>query len=445
MQNSFIKYIRIVITGILVSCFFFPFEFVALPGLNTKKVMAAIGLVVFGINSARNRGFTIDRKFFAVVLGALVVSLIGFASCVYNNTTDYVYANYITSFAVWIFAAYLCVASIQLTHDNVSFITIGNYLIAICVVQCILALMIDMIPYFKGIVDRYIVNVFDVAEKHRMYGIGASLDVAGSRFAAVLIIITAILSKEKNRSNLELIAYFTAFAIITIVGNMIGRTTTVGLAFSIIYIVIVRLRKGFSVNIKKSQTSAVGFVTLSVYVLAAIILYNTNEQIHENIRFGFEGFFSLIETGRWQTTSNDSLMTMWIWPESLKTWIIGDGYFGGAALDPNYLGSSNMTNYYMGTDIGYCRFIFYFGVIGLASFALYFWLCMVACNNRFEEWKQLFIFILALNFTVWIKVSSDIFPVFAIFLCSISQSQESSMPTITEDNTDSSYETPLSH
>lgn len=421
------KYLLILITGILVSCFYFPFEFAAFPGMNTKKVMAAIGLVVFGIKAAQRKGLNVDRKFFVVIISALIVSIIGFASCVYNNTTDYVYANYITSFAVWISAAYLCVSAIQFTHDKASFVTIGNYLIAVCVIQCILALMIDMIPFFKGIVDRYIVNIFDVRNKDRMYGIGACLDVAGSRFAAVLIIITAILSKEENHSNLELIGYFTAFAIITIVGNMIGRTTTVGVVLSIIYIIIHRLNQGLSITIKRNHTAELGFLTLSVFVLATVFLYNTNDLIHNNIRFGFEGFFSLIETGRWHTTSNDSLMNMWIWPESLKTWIIGDGYFGGAALDPNYLGSAKMTEYYMGTDIGYCRFIFYFGIIGLAVFAIFFWLCMVACNNQFEEWRLVFFFILLLNFTVWLKVSSDIFPVFAMFLCCQNANDSSSI------------------
>ena len=63
------------------------------------------------------------------------------------------------------------------------------------------------------------------------------------------------------------------------------------------------------------------------------------------------------------------------------------------------------------------RFIYYFGVIGLSAFVIYF--CKVAgiCKNRFPAYGLMFQFILAVNFIVWLKVSTDIFLVFALFLC----------------------------
>ena len=37
--------------------------------------------------------------------------------------------------------------------------------------------------------------------------------------------------------------------------------------------------------------------------------------------------FSLVETGRWQSSSNDILLNnMVVFPEKAKAWIIGDGY-----------------------------------------------------------------------------------------------------------------------
>lgn len=62
---------------------------------------------------------------------------------------------------------------------------------------------------------------------------------------------------------------------------------------------------------------------------------------------------------------------MWIWPDNPMTWLIGDGYFNNPInSNPYYIGPAS-TNYYMGTDVGYCRFIFYFGLIGLSAFCLY--------------------------------------------------------------------------
>ena len=42
--------------------------------------------------------------------------------------------------------------------------------------------------------------------------------------------------------------------------------------------------------------------------------------------------------------------------------------------------------------------------------------CQV-CVKRFWNYRYLFLLILALNFIVWLKVSTDIFLVFAPFLC----------------------------
>ena len=71
----------------------------------------------------------------------------------------------------------------------------------------------------------------------------------------------------------------------------------------------------------------------------------------------------------------------------------------------------------MGTDIGYLRFIFYFGMIGLSMFILYFYKVAKACMTRFPKYTTMFGLVLAINMIVWLKVSTDIFLVFAIFLC----------------------------
>jgi len=421
MHNRLLKYICIVITGILVSCFFFPFEFTFLPrGMNTKMLMAPIGVFLLVINGIIRKENAISKPLLLVILMAAIVSLIGFVSCVYNNTTDYVYASYIVSFAVWICAAYVAVCTIRAVHGEVSLVLISNYLIAVCVFQCLSALAIDMIPQVKSLVDAFIVNIFDAAEKKRMYGIGASLDVAGTRFASVLIILTALLGKYgDSMSTKKIVLYVVAFSIIVIVGNMIGRTTTVGVLFTVVYMLISWFLRQRSMGavIQRNRTFEIGMVTVLFFVVISVILYNVNDQMRENMRFGFEGFFSLAETGRWQTVSNDSLMHMWVFPNTLKTWLIGDGYFGGAASDPNFLGNPKMTSYYMFTDIGYCRFLFYFGLTGLLSFMLYFVTCYKACVTNTGGFRLLFVLLLLLNFAIWIKVATDIFPVFAIFLC----------------------------
>ena len=114
---------------------------------------------------------------------------------------------------------------------------------------------------------------------------------------------------------------------------------------------------------------------------------------------------------------------MLVFPETLKTWIIGDGYAANPDyIDPYYIGQS-YHGFYKGTDIGYIRFIFYFGLIG--AFAMIAFICKVAftCARRFPSYKLMFLMMLAINLIGWLKVSTDIFLVFAPFLC-ISASEE---------------------
>ena len=145
--------------------------------------------------------------------------------------------------------------------------------------------------------------------------------------------------------------------------------------------------------------------------------FPTNEQFYNNIRFGFEGFFSLAEKGKWETNSNNILKNMVVFPDNFKTWFTGDGYFENPTyMDPYYVGPSH-GGYYKNTDIGYLRFIFYFGLMGLGMFIMYFFKVANTCAERFPKYAALFWLILAINMIVWFKVSTDIFVVFALFLC----------------------------
>ena len=108
---------------------------------------------------------------------------------------------------------------------------------------------------------------------------------------------------------------------------------------------------------------------------------------------------------------------MIVFPDNFKTWLIGDGYIENPyRRDPYYVGP-NYGGYYMGTDIGYLRFIFYFGLIGLVTFISYFFKVARSCAQRFPKYATMFLLVLAINMIVWLKVSTDIFLVFAIFLC----------------------------
>ena len=425
-----LSYIKYPILLIVTSFFFFPFEFTFLPGINTKMLLAAMGLVLFVARAAASRSASLDRDFFVLIVFASIVSLSGIISVVYNATTDLSYASYVVSFFVWMGGAYFVVSSIRFLHGRVTPLMVINYLAAICVVQCVIALLISRNPLVKDFVDSFLGgDGFMGKLENRMYGIGCALDVAGLKFSCVLVAISFVVMNGLCQPKLQTTIYWIAYLVIAVVGNMIGRTTSVGVVVSLIYILVHCIFYGYREFLK---SRVLPLLLLMVALLPLLIyLYNNSPKTREDLRFGFEGFFSLAETGRWETNSNNRLSDMFVLPDNPKTWIIGDGYFDNPYSDPNFNGD-NPTEFYKGTDVGYLRFIYYFGVIGLISFVVFFIVGFWECALRHRKYAILFLMILTINYIVWAKVSSDIFLIFSLFLCIPSESDEGTEQNVIE-------------
>lgn len=415
-----LKIVGIIITGILTSLFLFPFQVTGLPG-NTKMFLAVGGLVVLGVELAKGQSATIDKNISTLSIIAIAVSFIGLVSVICNNTSDYAYATYIMSMWVWLGAAYFIVKMMQAVHGRLDVQIICNYLIAVCVMQCFASIMIDRYPSFREVVDKYVQQGQEFL-KHtvgvrRKYGIGANLDVAGSRFSAVLIMAAFLIPKANESKNTILaLLYFLCFLFISVQGNAIARTTTVGMLIGAVVIVIYYLSSFARPSDKRGYFVPLGIVVILFLISVVTYLYNTDEQFYEDMRFGFEGFFSLAEQGEWAVSSNDRLKTMYVWPDNYKTWIIGDGYFSNPVDTDSYFVGEVTGGYYKGTDAGYLRFIYYFGLLGLLAFSVFMCYAAKICMDAFKNYKWMFLLMLAANFIVWFKVSTDLFVVFAPFL-----------------------------
>lgn len=408
-------FIAIAIT-ILTSLFFFPFNTVWLPSVNTKMALAALAPILIIMNGAKMRDAEISSSMIKISICGLIVTMMGLVAVIYNNTHDYAYASYFVSMWVWLGGAYVVVKTMDFAYGRATFKIVGNFLIAICVVQCILAQIIDHVSFIAEFVDSFMVSTgFMGKTENRLYGIGCALDVAGMKFAAILVITAyfCVFPNSKEHPNRERFLYTIAFFIISIFGTMIARTATIGIFLSIaLWIVLYFFRYQERVNLTSALKTFLMFLVVLLPTL--IFFYKIDTGFRVNIRFAFEGFFSLVEKGEWIVKSNQMMESMIVWPDNLKTWIIGDGYFLNPMNDFYYNGPTY--TYYMGVDTGYCRFIFYFGVLGLLAFSSVFATAAIICSKNHPRFAVVFWLILLLNFICWVKVSSDIFPVFAIFL-----------------------------
>ncbi|MEN5058401.1 hypothetical protein [Sphingobacterium kitahiroshimense] len=402
-----IRILQIIFTVLLVSTYFFSFGFTFLPtAINTKVILAAIGSALLFMEMLKNRKVEISVQLLVASGIAIVFSLICYFATDVNGTADFAYATYVMSFILWLLAGYTVIYTLKQLHGVVNVRLLTYYLAAASLMQCILALCIDSYPAVQILVDRYVEQGQEfVQEVKRLYGVGASLDNAGVRFSIVLILLSSQFRSElfeKKKLPLLITLLLTFFAILTL-GSIISRTTSVGGAIGLAYMMFGTGMLRRTIHMDFMRFLGVLFLMLSLAGLVAMYFYETNAMFKDYMRFAFEGFFNYFEKGEWRTDSTDKLTkNMWVWPSDTKTWLIGTGLFDGWVFD---------------TDIGYCRFILYCGLTGFIVFAIFFIFNALNFAARYSKYKWLFVMLLALSFVAWFKVSTDIFLIYALFYC----------------------------
>lgn len=410
------KTVIILLNCIITSFYMFPVGLFFLPEqVNTKMIIALLGGIAFGFECIRKKELSLSRPVLISAILAVVFSVWCFFSATVNGSDDTTYSSYWISFATWLGGAYGVCWLIRTTEGRFRLESLTFYLALVCVAQCILALVIDGNPAFQRLVDRIFIQGQDFFHQvHRLYGIGAALDVAGVRFSAVLILMAHQMSaygKVLDRRKLA-IFYFASFAFIFVVGSIIARTTWVGAAMGLVY--MGASYSGLNRGSVSSRQAGFWLISLGVILLAVIVsawLYNRSPVFRGNLRFAFEGFFNWVEHGTFRTDSTDKLNSnMWIWPTDSRTWAIGSGIFGDFAF---------------GTDIGYCRFVLYVGLIGLSLFSLFFLYNGLSVARLFTNADYLALLLIALTFVVWLKVATDIFFIFALLFSAASLTDES--------------------
>lgn len=404
--------IKAVLLACMVSFYLFPIGFKGLPeSLNTKQMLAAFGAVLFILRAAAGKGLNFNVRLFSSFLFAVVFSVWCYFSATVNNSADYAYASYFMSFFVWIGGAYAVVEILKSAYGKVTLPMLTQFIAAVCIVQGILAIMVDDIPSLASFVDEWFIQDPTPKRVHRLYGIGCSLDSGGVRmcFAEILIVHQLVTNKSLVGDRKMIVLYVASLLAIAVLGNMIARTATVGLLLGGAYYIyyINKIRSGRISTRQMLIKRWVVFLAIVAFAGAAY-MYNHNADFHKDMRFAFEGFFNLFEKGEFTTGSTETLNDrMWIWPTDLRGWMIGYGHFEWSYWGP--LGKQ--------TDIGYCRFTLYCGLIGLVIFGLYFIYNASIVRRKFKDARVLALVLVALTFIIWIKVSTDIFQLYALLFC----------------------------
>lgn len=399
------KFLQVLLIAILLNGSYYSFNFAFwVSGPNTKMILAVLGVLWFFYDSFRKqRGVIVSEVFLFGGIFSIIYSLINLVAVEVNDTNDYSYANYLTTYVTWIFSVYPAIRSMRIIHGRVTISLITFYLAGLSVFQCITGLLNDNFPIAQELTDKIVFTAQDFYESiDRMRCFSIALDPAGVRFSLVLILIAATICMDEKvqQSKSRLILLFMAYLLISGIGNMVARTTSTGMVLGIVLLFIKSNVIGLRIHTHMVKTMSIFSVLLVTFGGVGVALYNTSEYFYSQFHFAFEGFFNLFEKGEFTTGSTQVLQTMWRWPEDTKSWIIGTGLYGG---------------YLYSTDIGYCRLILYSGLVGFTTFALSFVYYAYFFARKYPRYLWLFLCFLAMTFIVWSKVSTDILLIYAFF------------------------------
>lgn len=395
--------IKKIIAFVLLFSFIYQINYIFLP-FNVPFVLGFIGLPLYIHNSSVIRNS--DNKYVRDLLLALLpVAIVAFLSIVGNHSSDFYFVKWAIINALYFFGAYFLFQLLKHSFRNFTVGRLVDMLVVCAVVQLSLALVMYFSPEVKNVLQP-LIHESEIAKEAmeraatRMIGFGTHFFLSGTVHAFILIMIAFSFTLRKV-SLFKSVVLMLSFIFIAAVGTMMSRTTLVGVLFAIV-IVLLR-RRG-----KKYFISGLVLSTIIISATSVSFLDLIGDDMEQLFNFGFEAFVNYQETGSFSTSSTDGMMRLFKFPTTWETWLWGDARYEAGI------------GYYMNTDVGFCRLIFYFGVIGLITYMYfeYYILKKIFPPQIYGNiiWSVLFCFVLVING----KGTFDLFPyacLFVFFIC----------------------------
>lgn len=329
-----------------------------------------------------------------ILLLSLALIAIASISVLINSTKDIALIKETIVILFVMFTAYALTRYTKRIYQKVTFEVIANIYVIVALVQVIISLFFFFFPEIQSTAlsilkrDELEESRIDELLGFRLIGFGAQFFGAGVTYSFILIVLAALL-KNNVFSYKQTFLYIGIYLFIFALGMMTARTTIVGFLLSIPILV-------YNPKYKIKKQRLFKKVLLSIVIIAsciAIVIISLDQETKEEllviVDFGFELFINLTSSGEITTSSTEIMKNMYIFPDNIKTWIIGDALF----TNPNDGGI-----YYMETDIGYSRLLFYFGILGTLSYFLLHSAIIYFASKRNEKKYKFFFFIVFILF-----------------------------------------------
>ena len=395
-MNLYIKKdcnIPLIFSVFLFFLYIYPLYIYGIP-LSTRVIYALLG---FGMILY---GRYLKLSLLNPLKGLIPMFIMSLFTGIINRTFDFSFAKYCVSVLIFFFAAFFLYNILSPILKKNQWLNL-DFLIKLFIVVVTLQSIISILMFIVPNLTEILYAIFPIPEGEkatveglaglRLIGLGSYFFAAGIIHGLSLIFIVYLYLKNKINKKWIVIYIFNFF-----VGLLMARTTVIGFAISLLFMAIWKPLNIF--YIKQKFKWGTLFVFLFIVALLGMLMV-VNEDV---LKWAFEFFYNYSNSGSFESGSTNELKEMYVIPTNFFSYILGDGKY-----------NLSDGSYYMSTDVGYLRLLYYGGIPMVISFYffMYYIIKYIIKYNSSTIDKYLFftifLYMLVLNF----KGLADLNPV----------------------------------
>ena len=365
-----IKKPKNILLFLLLFLYIYNIGFVFFPGFLKSRMLIGIIGFFYSIKCQffNKKIFSVFILYFVFIVFTLFIIILNFF-----KGFDVWFIQHLFLSILYLFGAYF----ICHFYSRKVLFTTFIYIIVLSILIHNVTAFIGMLTH--GIVQDFIFSIqkldgrifYEMKDGYsRAVGLGIGNLFLGGVISGIGIILSFFLYKVKYFSTIKLLFIV---VIIFFTGIFIARTTVIG--FIGLLLLIFDFKKDF-----KRVIRMFFILTLSIITFFLSIISFLEDKI--NLKWAFEAFFSY-QKGDLHTGSTNELKEMYIFPEKFTTWLYGDAK----------MLADDGIRYYMNTDVGYLRLLFFGGVFFVIFFYVVQFLMSYLIIKRDEKVKWLVVII----------------------------------------------------
>lgn len=376
--------------------FFFYIYSVLFPGFpsGTRVLISGIGIVVlilnFVIEVLIKKPVYLSKNFIQAFFLCFSIAVFSVFIIFIRHTKDLEFVKYPFFVIQWLGGGYLITLMMRRIYGEIKFQNVSAYIIASVLLQVIIAFLMFISPPVHDLFTAVNLNDPPTGEafrEFRLVGFASYYFGAGIICGYALILVALLIPYCESKGQIRLLSF--SFLVILLLGMMMSRTTMIGGAIAFL-LFLLPSRFGLKSLLKVRYFF---WYLIVIPLLVMPVFFLLNEKLIDTLRiaseFGFEMFYNYLDEGSLTTSSTEQMKEMYKLPDNTITYLLGDGMFYNNQMD-------DAEGYYMGTDIGFLRLLYYFGILGSLLFFLLQFVILYKCSSYVTNKRIKILFIISI-------------------------------------------------